>query len=68
MSTLQEVVQRARLKDYAEGISDGIEMALRLLLGESTDGAAPFTGPMTPECESWARDALARLMEQRPGG
>jgi hypothetical protein len=63
VSSYAEIIKRARLNDYGDGVAHGFETVLRLLLGEPVDGAAPYDGPLTPECEAWARDALARLTE-----
>lgn len=47
--------------EYGQGVSHGFRTTLRLLLGEDCDGSPGFPGPLTPECEQWARDALARI-------
>ena len=46
---------------YGQGVAHGFETTLRLLLGETVDGTVGFLGPLTPECEAWAREALSRL-------
>lgn len=47
--------------EYAQGIAHGMRTTLLLLLGEGTDGAPAFPGPLTPETERWARESLARV-------
>lgn len=55
--------QAALRREYSEGLAHGVRMTLTLLLGETCDGGQPYTGPLTPETERWARDALARVQE-----
>lgn len=55
--------QEAIATTYGQGIAHGFETTLRLLLGETVDGTVGYLGPLTPECEAWARMALARLEE-----
>jgi hypothetical protein len=61
MSDIATVIQRGRLNDYGDGVAHGFETVLRLLLGESVDGAPAFAGPLTPETREWAETALARI-------
>ncbi len=57
--------QEALATTYGQGIADGFEIALRLLLGETTEGTVGFTGPLTPETEAWALLALKRLTDAK---
>lgn len=50
---------------YADGIADGIETTLRLLLGEAADGGVPYAGELPADAEEWARAALHRVRRAR---
>lgn len=52
--------KKALRTQYGQGLADGFRITLRLFLGEPQAGAAPYTGPRTPESEAWARAALNR--------
>lgn len=52
--------EKALRTQYGQGLADGFRITLRLFLGEPQAGAAPYTGPRTPESEAWARAALNR--------
>jgi hypothetical protein len=55
------VAEQTQRRLYSQGLKDGVEMTLRLLLGEEDHGGQPFTGSRSPELETWARDALRRV-------
>lgn len=43
---------------YAKGLAHGIETTLRLLLGQDVGATRGCPGPIPPNVETWARDAL----------
>ena len=57
-NTLVESVLRSQ---YAEGVADGFEIVLRLVMGEEASGAPPYVGPRPAELEAWCAKALLRL-------
>lgn len=59
--TSYDVIQDAKKRLYGEGLADGMEGTLRLLLGEPWSGGEPCPGPVPENVERWARDALALL-------
>lgn len=46
---------------YQRGVTDGMEIALSLLLGRESHGGIPFQGPLSPEAQNWAMAALAAI-------
>ena len=46
---------------YQRGVTDGMEVALRLLLGREAEGGVPFAGPLTVETFEWASAALTAV-------
>lgn len=52
---------------YSQGIKDGMEVVLSLLLGLEASGGVPFTGPLSPEVQNWAVNALGGLRASREG-
>jgi hypothetical protein len=65
MSYTDLIQQQARLRDYRTGLANGMEIAVRLFLGETSNGGEPCPQPIPPEAEAWARDALARIQESK---
>jgi hypothetical protein len=64
VSEVMALAAEARLEDYSAGMARGMEIALRLVLGEEpVEGTEPMPGDLEPDQERWARDALARLTE-----
>lgn len=59
MSAVRDPIERA----YSEGLAAGMEIAVRLFLGEAVHNAEPCPGELDEDQERWARDALARLTE-----
>ena len=59
-------VRQARTVAYAEGVRDGMEIALALLLGEEVEGGVPYEGRLNKSAQEWAEAALARIREEGP--
>lgn len=53
------------LRQYGEGMRDGFEAVLRLVIGESVDGAEPYSGPVPDELRAWAGECLGRVRGDR---
>ncbi len=49
------------LKIYGDGIQDGFEIVLRLILGEEAAGGVPYSGPVPDELRHWAQSALDKI-------
>lgn len=62
-----EIVQAARIRDYGEGLADGMAITLRLLLGDPQEPGTPCPGPIPPNVEGWAKVALGKLDARDPG-
>ena len=61
-----DIAQDRMVTAYADGLTAGFEIVLRLILGLPVEGKAePYRGELPPELERWARDALARIEEER---
>ena len=52
---------------YEEGVIDGMEITLSLLLGPRAQGGQPFTGPLSVEAREWAALALSRIAAEKEG-
>lgn len=50
---------------YRDGVRDGMEITLRLLLGDASPGGKPYEGDRPEELVVWAQNALDRIEEER---
>lgn len=50
---------------YGQGIRDGFDITLKLLLGEPAGGGEPYRGPMPDELRAWAKAALDKIEASR---
>lgn len=57
--------QEALRRQYGQGIADGMEMTLRLSLGQEVEGGSPYAGPLPGEFVVWAEAALERVEEAK---
>lgn len=48
-------------KLYADGVRDGFEIVLNLLLGKPDSGVPPFQGPVPDDIREWAERALSKV-------
>ncbi len=63
--TVREEVKQAQLREYRQGLADGILIFAKLALGIRVAKSRPYRGPELPEeFVSWARDAIARAEEE----
>lgn len=54
--------QRYVARLYADGVTDGMRIALQLFLGDGApEGGVPCPQPLTEDAERWARAALDRI-------
>jgi hypothetical protein len=58
------LVEAARLV-YKNGIADGMEIALKLMLGQEAEGGIPFKGPLSADAQNYAMAALAAIGKTR---
>lgn len=59
---LMQAVYEARKRDYGAGLTDGVKIALKMLLGhESETGGPPFKGALSDEARNWAEAVLANM-------
>lgn len=56
-----EAARSAAERLYGDGVMDGMEIALRLALGQHAEGGEPFEGETLEEFQAWARRALDRI-------
>jgi hypothetical protein len=57
----EDTVTQMLVKTYGEGVEDGIESTLRLMLGQPVSGATPYHGPLPDELRAWIETALQTI-------
>jgi len=58
---MHERAKEAKAQLYADGLADGVVMALTMAKGEKApDGGFPFPGEVSDEFRAWADKAIAR--------
>ena len=64
MSAQQEYMKKL----YGDGVLDGMEITLKLLLGiQPKEGGDPFGGRLPDDAEVWAEKAWAKIALARRG-
>lgn len=52
-------------RQYAQGVADGLEIALKAVIGDPIPGGDPYDGPIPDELRSFCQGALARIADDR---
>lgn len=69
MNAFQQVIagriQQRMLRSYREGLQDGTEITLKLLLGKEQFEAQPAPQPLPEPLREWAERALERAEADR---
>ena len=60
MTTAESLIQQRRMRDYAEGVKDGMTITLKLLLGKDSDFGVPYDGEIPDDLRVYLEAALRR--------
>ena len=60
MTTAESLIQKRRMRDYAEGVKDGMTITLQLLLGTESHGGVPYDGEIPDDLRVYLESALRR--------
>jgi len=68
VSTITTETEEMLHQIYRDGLADGMEITLKLLLGRPTNGGTPCPQPLSVAIEDWALRALHNIKVVRDGG
>ena len=60
MTTAESLIQKRRMRDYAEGVKDGMTITLQLMLGKDSHGGVPYDGEIPDDLRVYLEAALRR--------
>ena len=60
MTTAESLIQKRRMRDYAEGVKDGMTITLQLMLGIDSHGGVPYDGEIPDDLRVYLEAALRR--------
>jgi len=60
MTTAESLIQKRRMRDYAEGVKDGMTITLQLMLGIDSHGGVVYDGEIPDDLRVYLEAALRR--------